>query len=151
MQSSSAVTSAQWDDYAERLRTKLPPAPESLVNGYVRFAPWIAIVIGAIGVLALLSLFALGAALTPLMAFGGAEALRYGGAAMVGALVGAAASALDVLGGALMLRRRAAGWWILGIGIAISVLTNVVHVAIVGLAISLLIAYIHLQVKPLYR
>ncbi len=148
MQSSPSV---QWDGYADQLRAKLPPAPEGLINGYVRFAPWIAIVFGALGVLALLSLFALGAALTPLYALGGAEALRYGGMAMIGALAGAAGSALDRVGGVLMLKRSVVGWWILAIGIAIGLLTNLVHVAIVGLAISLLIAYIHIEVKPLYR
>jgi hypothetical protein len=153
MQSSSGSASitGQWDDYADRLRAKLPPAPESLVNGYVRFAPWIAIVFGALGVIALLGLFMVGAALTPLLMLGGAAAVGAGGAAMFGALVGAAGSALDLVGGVLMLRRRLTGWWILALGLAVSIVTNLVHAAIVGLIISLLVAYIHLQVKPLYK
>src|SRR5579864_9179647 len=104
--------------YAERLRVKLPAAPPALAEGYVRWAPWVAIVFGAIGLLGFLSLFLLGAALTPLLAYGGAAALRYGGLAMIGALLGAASSVFDVLGGYLMLRRRLAGWWILATGLA---------------------------------
>ncbi|MFI5268350.1 MAG: hypothetical protein ACHQ7M_13335 [Chloroflexota bacterium] len=153
MQSSSgsASVSVPWDDYADRLRAKLPPAPESLLNGYVRFAPWIAIVFGAFGVVALLGLFLVGAALTPIFMLGGAAAVSAGGAAMFGALVGAAGSALDLVGGVLMLRRRLAGWWLLALGLAVSIVTNLLHVTILGLAISLLVDYIHLQVKPLYK
>src|ERR687886_1580914 len=47
---------SQWDDYAERLRVQLPAAPEGLLNGYVRWAPWVAIVFGIIGLLATLAL-----------------------------------------------------------------------------------------------
>ena len=39
---------SQWDMYVERLRVQLPAAPEGLVNGYVRWAPWVAIVFGVI-------------------------------------------------------------------------------------------------------
>jgi hypothetical protein len=146
----SIRSGGQLDGYAERLRLKLPTAPENVANGYVQWAPWLAIVFGVIGLLGFLSLFLLGAALTPLLAWGGAAALRYGGMAMVGALLGAGSSVLDVLGGYLMLRRRLVGWWLLALGLAVSMVTNLFSVAIVGLAIALLVAWIHLQVKPRY-
>lgn len=151
MQSGSLSGASQWDAYADRLRGRLPAAPEGLMSGYVRWAPWIAIVFGALGVLALLAISLLGAALLPLLAFGGAGALQAGGGALLAALIGVLTSALEIVGGVLMLRRRLLGWWILALGIAISLLSNLVHLAVIGLAISLLIAYVHVQVKPLYR
>ena len=46
----------QWDAYAERLRAQLPPAPEGLLTGYVRWAPWIAMIFGIIGLVGTLTL-----------------------------------------------------------------------------------------------
>ena len=39
----------------------------------------------------------------------------------------------------------------LAFGLAISILTNLVRINILGLIIVLAIAYVHLQVKPNYR
>lgn len=142
---------SQWDVYVERLRKRLPAAPEALMSGYVRWAPWVAIVVGILGALALLAVAGLGLVAMPLLVFGGASAVTAGGVAILAALVGIATSALEVVGGVFMLRRRLLGWWILALGIAVSLLTNLLHVAIFGLIISLLIAYVHLEVKPLYR
>jgi hypothetical protein len=50
-----------------------------------------------------------------------------------------------------MLQRKSTGWWLLALGLAVSILTNLVRLNILGLIIVLLIAYVHLQVKPNYR
>src|ERR1700726_2115519 len=38
----------QLDTYAEQLRVKLPLAPPEILDGYMRFWPWVAIVFGAL-------------------------------------------------------------------------------------------------------
>lgn len=139
------------DAYAEQLRVKLPAAPPGLLDGYMRFAPWIAIIFGVFGVLGSLALLGLGAILSPFLLFAGAEGVSYGGALFLALIVGLVGSALDIVGGYLMLQRRATGWWILAAGLVVSFLTNLVHGSILVLIVVLLVAYVHLQVKPNYH
>jgi hypothetical protein len=143
---------SQLDAYAERLRVKLPLAPPGLLTGYMRFAPWIAIIFGILGVLLMLVGMGLATFLTPLLVvFGGASGLGYGGSLFLALIVGLVSAALEVVGGYLMLQGKATGWWILGLGIVVSFLSNLVRGSILTLIIVALIAYIHLQVKPNYR
>jgi hypothetical protein len=147
----TAAVAHQWDRYADDLRAKLPVAPEGLLNGYVRIAPWLAIIFGGISILFLLGVLLLGAALSPFLLLGGAAGLRAGGMLALTGFFGLVASGLDFVGGWLMLGRRLLGWWILALALAVSILTNLFSVSLFGLIISLLIAYVHLQVKPRYH
>src|SRR6478672_9519469 len=113
---------AQLEAYVEQLRTRLPAAPENLINGYVQWAPWVAIVLGVLGVIAFLLLSVLSTAMLPFLAFGGSTGIRLGGLALVESFLGIIVSALEIAGGVLMLRRRELGWWILAFGITIGVL-----------------------------
>jgi hypothetical protein len=142
---------SQMDAYAERLRTQLPAAPPGLLDGYMRFMPWIAIVFGVFGVLGSLALMGLGALFSPFLLFAGAEGVSAGGALFLALIVGLVGAALDIVGGYLMLQRRATGWWILALGYVVSFLTNLVHGSILVLIVVALVAYIHLQVKPNYK
>jgi hypothetical protein len=138
--------------YADQLRVKLPLAPPGLLDGYMRFAPWIAIVFGVLGVLLMLVGMGLATFLTPLaVVFGGASGLGYGGSLFLSLIVGLLSAALEVVGGYLMLQRKSTGWWILGLGILVSILTNLVRGSLLVLIVMALIAYIHLQVKPNYH
>jgi hypothetical protein len=141
----------QLDAQAERLRTQLPLAPPGLLNGYMRFAPWIAIVFGALGILGSIALMGLGAIFSPFLLFAGAQGVSAGGALFLALIVGLLSAALELIGGYLMLQRRATGWWLLALGMVVSFLTNLVHGTILVLVFVALIAYIHLQVKPNYR
>lgn len=142
----------QLDTYAERLRTMLPAAPPGLLDGYMRFAPWIAIIFGALGVLFSLLGLLFGAALSPLLlVFGGAAGLGFSGALIFALVVGLLINVLEVVGGYLMLQRRATGWWLLAFGMVVSVLQNLLGRSVLVLIVVVLIAYIHLQVKPNYR
>ncbi len=144
------VTASQWDLYIERIRTQLPAAPEGLLNGYMTWVPWLAIVFGAFGILVFLATTVLAAVLTPLAALGGAGGVQAGGMLLVTALLGLAFAVLDVVGGILMLKRRLTGWWLLAVGLAINLVSGLLSVSAVGLVITLLIAYVHIQVKPRY-
>lgn len=141
---------SQLDAYAERLRVQLPAAPPGLLEGYMRFAPWIAMVFGIFGVLGSLALMGLGAVLSPFLLFGGAAGVSAGGALFLALIVGLISSVLEFVGGYLMLKRRANGWWLLALGLVVSFLSNLLRGGIFTLLIIALLAYIHLQVKPNY-
>ncbi|HEX2036416.1 MAG TPA: hypothetical protein VHS99_19710 [Chloroflexota bacterium] len=141
---------AEWDAYAERLREKLPAAPEGLLNGYVRWAPWVAIVFGVLGVLGLLALFGIGAVLSPFLLLGGASGVATGAGLFLALILGIVTAALEVAGGYLMLKMRLTGWWLLAAGLVVSALNSLFSMSLFGLLITALIAYIHLLVKPRY-
>jgi hypothetical protein len=140
---------SQLDVAAEQLRAKLPLAPPGLLSGYMNVVPWIAIIFGVLGVLISLVALVGSTALGPLMVLFGAAGT--GLSLILGSLLSLVAAAVDVAGGWLMLQRRATGWWLLAIGYVVGMLSSLVHVSILGLIFWLLIAYIHLQVKPNYR
>jgi hypothetical protein len=150
MQSHSSSEGSQLDAYAEQIRSNLPVAPEALINAYVAWAPWVAIVLGALGVLAFLALTALSTALLPIFALGGANAINTGGMALIESVLGIAVSVAEIAGGILMLQRRLLGWWILAFGLAVGMLTSLLHIAVLSLVLTLLVAYVHIEAKPRY-
>jgi hypothetical protein len=143
---------SQLDTYAEKLRVLLPLAPPGVLDGYMRFAPWIAIIFGALGVLLSLLGLVFGAALSPiLVVFGGAAGASFSGALLLTLLVGLLINVLEVVGGYLMLQRRLTGWWLLALGMVVTFLSSLFGRSVLVLIVVLLIAYIHLQVKPNYK
>lgn len=140
----------QWDTYVERLRVQLPAAPEGLLSAYVRWAPWIAIVFGALALLFLIAALGLGAVLSPLLLLGGASGIRAGGSFFMAVVFGIVLTVADVVGGWLMLKMRVTGWWILALGLVVNALQELVTGNLLGLIVTLLIAYIHVQVRPRY-
>ena len=138
---------SQWDTYADQLREKLPAAPEGLLAGYVTWAPWVAIVFGALGILGSLALLGIGSAFGPYAMMPGS----YFAGAFVAGLLAAAASAAELVGGILMRQMRLLGWWLLAIGLILGALNNLFSAGIVGLVVTLAIAYVHVQVKPRYH
>jgi len=151
MESDSGSVGSALEDYVEQLRSRLPAAPENLVNGYVRWAPWVAIVFGVLGVLAFLVLSVLSTVLLPILALFGAAGIHAGGTAVIESLLGIVVSVLEIVGGIMMFQRRELGWWILAFGIAIGILSNLLHVAVLTLVLTLLVAYIHIEARPQYH
>jgi len=140
----------QLDAYVERIRVQLPEAPAGLLDAYVRWVPWLAIVFGAIGLVFLLLISVIGTALTPFLVLGGSAGVRTGMDIFATVILGIIGSGLDVVGGYLMLQRRLTGWWLVALGIVISALSNLLTFSILGLLISVLVAYVHVSVKPRY-
>jgi hypothetical protein len=70
---------------------------------------------------------------------------------ILGSLLSLVIAALEVAGGFMMLQRRLTGWWLLAAGMIVSLLSSLLHVSAIGLIFWLLIAYIHLSVKPNYN
>jgi hypothetical protein len=140
---------SQLDSAAEQLRVKLPLAPPGLLNGYMNVVPWVAMVFGVLGILVGLVALVGSTALGPLMvAFGAAGS---GLSMILGSLLTLVGAAIDVAGGWMMHQRRATGWWLLSLGYVIALLSSLLHASILGLIFWLLLAYLHLQVKPNYR
>jgi hypothetical protein len=143
---------SQMDTYAEKLRVMLPQAPPGLLDGYMKFAPWIAIIFGALGVLFSVLLLVLGTAMAPLaVLFGGTAGANYTGALLLGLLVSVLINVLELVGGYMMLQRRLTGWWLIAVGMLVTVLQSLFGRSILVLIVVLLIAYVHLQVKPNYH
>jgi hypothetical protein len=151
-----ATPSSRWDDHLDRIRLKLPVAPTGLLNLYAAWAPWIAMVFGVLSIVFLVGLLALGAVLSPflLSADVAGVAADAGVAAGVGLLTfvvpSLVVSVMDVVGGFLMRSWRLTGWWLVGLGIAVNLVLGLMHTDAIGLVVSLLVAYLHLQVKPRY-
>lgn len=141
---------SQWDEYAERIRQQLPVAPEGLLDAYMKWIPLVAIIFGAIGLVFLLFFGLLGAILSPLLVLGGAEGLSFGASAFVSLAIGIVSSALEIVGGLMMMKRRLTGWWIFALALVLSAVSSLFSINILWLAITVLIAYVHLQVKPRY-
>src|SRR5437660_12681532 len=106
-------STSQWDEYADRLRVQLPTAPDSLMDLYVQWAPWIAIVFGGLGLVITLLALVLGTVLSPLLLLGGMSGLNAGASAFIALILMLVASALELAGGYLMLKRSLTGWWLL--------------------------------------
>jgi hypothetical protein len=145
-------TMSQADTYAERARVALPAAPPGLLDGYMRFYPWVAIVLGVLGVLVFLLPLIIGTALSPVfLLLGGPSGVSAGSALLLALVVAIIGSALEVISGYLMLKRRLTGWWLMAFGLVLSLLTNLFGRSILSVVVVLLIAYVHLQVKPNYH
>jgi hypothetical protein len=138
----------QVDGYAEQLRVKLPLAPPGLLNAYMNVAPWVAIVFGVLGAIISLAALIFSTALGPLMVMFGQPGSGF--ALILGSLLALVISGLEIAGGVMMLQRKATGWWLLAVGMVVSLLSSLLHTSVLGLIFWVLIAYIHLQVKPNY-
>jgi hypothetical protein len=150
MQSSSSGSRGQWEDYVEQARVKLPEPPPGIMDGYVKWMPWIAIIFGAIGFIFSVVFGLLGAVLSPFLIFLGAEGLRAGMSGLFTVVLAVIGSALSFVGGWKMKQMEATGWWIYGVGLAIGALNNLVGFSVFGLIITLAIAWIHIHVRPRY-
>jgi hypothetical protein len=150
MQSFSSGSGNQLDAYVERLRMQLPAAPEPLLDAYVRFAPWVAIIFGAIGLFFLVIVGLLGTVLVPLAVVAGASSLGSGAGFFINLLLGVVGGVVEIAGGYMMLQRRLIGWWLLALGLVVSALSDLFSFSLIALIIVALIAYVHLMVKPRY-
>jgi len=143
---------SQMDAYAEKLRVQLPAAPPGLADGYVKFAPWVYIVLGALGILFSLGGLLFSAVLGPIfLLFGGVAGASLTGALILVLIVSLLSNVLELVGGYMMLQRKATGWWIIAVGMAITLLNSLFGRSFLVIIVVLLLAYIHLQVKPNYR
>lgn len=151
MQSSSSSGSrGQWEEYVEQARAKLPEPPPNLMDAYVKWIPWIAIVFGVIGLIFSVGFGLFAAVLSPFLVLAGGEGIKTGLSSIFAIVLGGVASVLSLAGGWMMKQMRATGWWIYAVGLIVSVLNDLATFSILGLAITLLIAWLHVHVRPRY-
>jgi hypothetical protein len=141
----------QLDAYLDELRTKVPAAPEPVTDLYVQWAPWIAMVFGALGVLFSLGALFLSALISPFLLLAGADGIVAGASALVALIMLLISSGAEALGGYFMLQRLRTGWWLVAAAIVLGVLYSLLSTNAFSLIFNLLVAYIHLQVKPAYH
>jgi hypothetical protein len=110
--------------------------------------PWVAIIFGVLGALISLAALIFSTAIGPLMVMFGQPGSGFG--LILASLLSLVIAGLEVAGGIMMLQRRATGWWLLALGMIVSLLSSLLHVSALGLIFWLLVAYVHLEVKPNY-
>ena len=150
MQSSSSGSRGQWEDYVEQARVKLPEPPPGIMDAYVKWIPWIAIIFGAIGFFLTVVVGLLGTLLVPFLALGGAEGVSAGMSGLFALILGGIGSALSFAGGWKMKQMSATGWWIYAIGLVIGVLSNLATFNMLGVIVTLAIGWLHVHVRPRY-
>jgi len=138
----------QWDDYAEKARSQLPAAPEPLLNGYVKWAPLVAMILSALGLIFAIIAFV---ALLGLSAVAAATGSAGGFGALLNIVLLLIVYVLVFIGGFRMRQGSLTGWWILAVGLALSLVVSLFSLQILGFVITLAFAYVHLQVKPRYH
>src|SRR5437773_127691 len=139
----------QWDDYAERARQQLPAAPESLLDGYVKWAPLVAMILAALGfIFGIIGFIAL-LGLSVVATAAGAGLGGFG--AILNTALGLIVNVLVFVGGLRMRQGLLTGWWILALGLALGLVTSLFSLQILVFIIILAFAYLHLQVKPRYH
>jgi hypothetical protein len=142
----------QWDGYADRLRARLPMAPEPLLDAYVQWGPWVVIVLGALGLLGLLGLLGMGGMSSYYGGYYGSPYGMYGGGgSSITTLLGIVSGGLGVAGGIQMRRMRKMGWWLVAAGGIVGALSSLLSASLLGLLVLVAIAYVHLLVKPRYH
>jgi hypothetical protein len=139
---------SQLDTYAEKLRVQVPAAPPNILDGYVQFAPWVAMILGALAAVALVSLLGAAALLGSFVTM--YAGYRSGGSLVELILFSLLLAVLDIVGGYLMLQRKINGWWLVSAGLVVYLLQDLLGGNLLGLLITLLVAWIHIQVKPRY-
>ena len=151
MQSSSDSGSrGQWEDYVEQARVKLPEPPPGVMDAYVKWIPWIAIIFGAIGFIFIVLFGLLGAVISPFLVLAGAEGLRAGMSGLFALVLGGIGSALSFIGGLKMKAMSATGWWIYALCLAVGLVNDLVSFSVLGLIITLALAWLHIHVRPRY-
>jgi len=151
MQSSSESGSrGQWEDYVERARVKLPEPPPGVMDAYVKWIPWIAIILGAIGFIFTVLFGLLGAVLSPFLVLAGAEGLRAGMSGLFAIVLSGIGSALSFIAGLKMRAMSSMGWWIYALCLAVWLVNDLVTFSVLGLIITLALAWIHIHVRPRY-
>jgi hypothetical protein len=140
----------QWEEYVEKVRAQVPAAPPGLLDGYCKYFPWVAIILGGLAFLFLLFAGLVTAIIALFAAFGGLGALFHAIFTFLGVILGLAGAGMTALGGYWMLKYKANGWWLVMLGLVVYAISDVLTINIIGLIIVILIAYLHVQVRPRY-
>lgn len=133
----------------EYLIKKAPALPVGVKEFFVKFGPWISLVLGILMLPLILAAFGLGALFTPVAMMGGA---RFGAGYMLSMLVAAVQMVLQFAAIPGLLKRQMKGWNIAYYGTLVGGLYSLVSFNIIGFIVGTgLGLYFLYQIKSYYK
>lgn len=133
----------------ENLFLKLPPLPKSANEFIVSITPWLALILGIIGVIGSLSAFGLSTVFSPLILLGGGVKAATGLIAV--AVISLIASVLMVVAVPSLFKKKAPGWTLLFWSEILGILSAIVSLSLGSLIFPLIWLYVLFQIKPYYK
>ncbi|MCL5433232.1 MAG: hypothetical protein M1524_03930 [Patescibacteria group bacterium] len=133
----------------ENLFSKLPPLPKSANEFIVSIAPWVALILGIIGIIGSLSAFGLSTVFSPLVLLGGGVTAATG--LIVVSVIGLIASVLMVVAVPSLLKKKAIGWTFLFWSEMLGILSAIISLSLGSLIFPLIWLYVLFQIKPYYK
>ncbi len=133
----------------EEWYSKLPPLPKSWRDVIVTITPWLALILGVIGVLGSLAAVGILTFLAPFVMLGSGIGVASGG--IIGAVLALVSSALLVLAFPGTNARKMSGWNLLFYSEAVFIVSSVVAVSVAGVVGALIGFYILFQIKSYYK
>lgn len=130
------------------LVTKAPRLPENWREVFVKFLPWVTLVLLVLALPALLLLLGVGTFLLPFSFMGGVAA---GGAFTVGLVVSIVSLVLEVMALPGLFNRKRQGWVFIYWATLVGVLSSLLSFSISGVLFSALWLYLIFQVKNYYK
>lgn len=130
------------------LVTKAPRLPDNWREVFVKFLPWVTLVLLVLALPALLLLLGLGTFLLPFSFLGGAAA---GGAFTVGLVVSIVSLVLEVMALPGLFNKKRQGWVFIYWATLVGVLSSLLSFSIGGVLFSVLWLYLIFQVKNYYK
>ncbi len=133
----------------EKMFKQAPPLPPPAREFIVAITPWFAIIIGIIGILGSLAGLGILTFLSPLVALGGGVGLATGSIVVV--LLSLVASVLLAAAFPGTNAKKASGWKFLFYSEAVSVISSIITISVVGVVSALIGFYILFQIKSYYK
>ena len=132
---------------------KMPPLSDGVKNGAVKYLPWAMMILGALGLLAMISILGM---------FNFASMVTVGavGRAAMHALsifdmlflyvVAPLIQAANILAGYWMLNRQRRGWQLALVALLLGFFNSIIHFSLFGLALNFFFTYLLFQIKDQY-
>ena len=131
---------------------KAPAMPPNVKELFVRFAPWVTLVLLLITLPAVLIALGLGALAAPLaFLVGPGYGVSYGVSYTLGMLILGISVVLEAMSLPGLFKRSRQGWRLAYYGVLVNVVGSLIGLNIVGALVSALVGfYILFQIRPLY-
>ncbi len=127
---------------------KLPPMSPNAKEMVAKWLPWVMIVFGTLGLLAVMSMLK--------FAFGFMGAMHMAGymgpsfIMWINVFLGIAVGVLQLYGAYLMLSRKRLGWLIAFYGLLFGFIHTILSISIFGLIINIIFGYLLFQIREFY-
>lgn len=124
--------------------------PQGVIDFLVKFAPYVALVLGILGAIGALALFGLGSILGPFVVLGGGTAAL--GSTFLAAIFSGIIAILYIMAYSGLKNRKISGWNMLFYVETLYILSDLVSVRIAGAVLSAVVGYYFLfQMRASYK